>query len=40
MPRDPSLNLFLVSLIIGLGFGLGYALMTWLVSKLTGLADR
>lgn len=36
----PSLNLFLAAVIIGLGFGLGYPLMAWLVGKLTALADR
>lgn len=36
----PSLDLFLVALICGLGGGLGWALMTWLVAKLTGLIDR
>lgn len=29
----PTLDLFLAALIVGLGFGLGYASVTWLFGK-------
>ena len=34
MLMAPSLNLFLVALIAGLGFGLGWAFITWLFGEL------
>lgn len=40
MKLEPSLTLFLGSLVFGLGFGLGFALMQWVVGKVTGLVER
>jgi hypothetical protein len=36
----PSLNLFLVALIVGLGFGLGWSFITWLFGELVALGRR
>ncbi len=36
----PSLDLFLAALIVGLGFGLGYAFITWLFGKIVEILSR
>lgn len=36
----PSLDLFLAALICGLGFGLGWSLITWAFNELVALARK
>jgi hypothetical protein len=36
----PSLDLFLAALIVGLGFGLGWAFITWVFNELVALARK